>query len=171
MNLGHPVVARKLHEKLALHNRRNRRRDDRRVGVKRVPVCTHATYTYKMGPFIYTVEGLIRNLSATGCSIRATMPQVVGRLTTLTLPLHGNQQSLCVWRNCMGYHRSFWNRISQVEISRIPRTAKAYSHGERVLHLTDTTLVTSNLAYKLTPTDKNATGGPHSKINSIGCRS
>jgi hypothetical protein len=47
----------------------------------------HATYSYKEGLYIYTVDGVIRDLSETGCSIRGTIPQVVGSKIRIRLCL------------------------------------------------------------------------------------
>lgn len=70
---------------------------DRRGGAERAPMYGHATYTYKEGVYIYTIEGLIRDLSETGCGIQGMMPQVVGRqIRLMLLSLHGEKQPFCV---------------------------------------------------------------------------
>ena len=69
---------------------------DRQGGAERAPMYGHAIYTYKEGFYIYTVEGLIRDLSATGCDIRGTMPQVVGSQIRVMLSLPDEQPPLCV---------------------------------------------------------------------------
>jgi hypothetical protein len=56
----------------------------------------HATYSDKEGLYIYTVEGFIRDLSATGCSIRGTIPHVVGSKIRVRLCLFDEQPPLSV---------------------------------------------------------------------------
>ena len=58
----------------------------------------YATYTYKEGLFIYTIEGLIRDLSETGCDIRGMKPQGVGSQIRVMLSLRDQQPPLCVSR-------------------------------------------------------------------------
>jgi hypothetical protein len=56
----------------------------------------HATYSYKEGLYIYTVNGSIRDLSQTECSIRGTIPQVVGSKIRVRLCLYDQQPPLSV---------------------------------------------------------------------------
>ena len=57
MNSGHLIPRMTLKKKPAPR--------DRRGGAQRASMYGHATYTYKKGPFIYTIEGLILDLSET----------------------------------------------------------------------------------------------------------
>ncbi len=59
-------------------------------------VYGHATYNYKKGVFIYRVEGVIRDLSETGCSIRGTISQLVGSRIRVILSLNDQQPPLRV---------------------------------------------------------------------------
>jgi PilZ domain-containing protein len=88
MNSGHLIPRMTLKKKPAPR--------DRRGGAERAPMYGHATYTYKAGLFIFTIDGRVRDLSETGCSIRGTMPQVVGRQIRLMLSLHDEQEPLYV---------------------------------------------------------------------------
>jgi hypothetical protein len=56
----------------------------------------HATYNYKKGVFIYRVEGVLCDLSETGCSIRGTLPQLVGSRIRVILSLNDQQPALHV---------------------------------------------------------------------------
>jgi hypothetical protein len=69
---------------------------DRSTGQKSPSSYGHATYSCKVGDFIYRVEGVISELSETGCSIRGTPPQVVGSRMRVMLSLNDQQAPLCV---------------------------------------------------------------------------
>lgn len=56
----------------------------------------YATYSYKKGAFIYRVEGVISDLSESGCSIRGTTPQLVGMSMRVILYFNDKQPPLCV---------------------------------------------------------------------------
>jgi len=90
MNRDHLVPRMKLQNKPVSRNRRG--------GAERAPIYGYATYTYKEGLFLYTIEGLIRDLSETGCGIRGTMPQGVGSQIRVMLSLPDQQPPLCVSR-------------------------------------------------------------------------
>ena len=55
-----------------------------------------ATYTYMKGPFIYTIEGPIHDLSDSGCVIRGTMPEIVGKHMKVRLSPDDEQEPLCI---------------------------------------------------------------------------
>jgi hypothetical protein len=88
MNASPQNPGMKLQHKLASH--------DRRGGAEQALMYGHVTYTYKEGVYIYTIEGLIRDLSETGCGIRGPMPQVVGSQIKVMLSLPDQQPPLCV---------------------------------------------------------------------------
>ena len=90
MNSDHLIPRMKLQNKPASRNRRG--------GMERAPMYGYATYTYKEGLFLYTIEGLIRDLSETGCGIRGTMPQGVGSQIRVMLSLPDHQPPVCVSR-------------------------------------------------------------------------
>jgi len=90
MNSDHLVPRMNLQNKLGSRNRRG--------GAERAPMYGYATYTYKVGVFIYTIECLIRDLSETGCGIRGTVPLGVGSQIRVMLSLPDQQPPFCVSR-------------------------------------------------------------------------
>ena len=90
MNASHLNPSMKVQKTPAWRNRRG--------GAERAPMYGYATYTYKEGLFLYTIEGLIRDLSETGCGIRGMMPQSVGSQIRVMLSLPDHQPPLCVSR-------------------------------------------------------------------------
>jgi len=90
MNSDHLAPRMNLQNKLGSRNRRG--------GAERAPMYAYATYTYKVGVFIYTIEGLIRDLSETGCGIRGTVPLGVGSQIRVMLSLPDQQPPFCVSR-------------------------------------------------------------------------
>ena len=81
-----------------LHPKRSSTRADGQRGDRRLLTRTlwygHGTYTYKKGPFIYTIEGCIWDLSESGCSIRGTMSPMAGERVKILLSLSREEEPL-----------------------------------------------------------------------------
>jgi hypothetical protein len=56
----------------------------------------HAIYSYRKGVFMYRVEGTICDLTASACTIRGAIPQLVGTRIRVILSLYDQEKPLCV---------------------------------------------------------------------------